>query len=321
MTKISVVIPAYRPDTLYTPISSVINQTFDDWELLIVGQGKVEEKRASNVLALANGFSQKDSRIRYAHSNKMGHSCAVNTGIELAKGEIVSLLDDDCEAQDSWLETIAQYYAENPHIQLLGGRVLPPKKEKRLGVCPNVNPSEAVYDPVSSQYKPPSGFNWIGANVSFKREVALETGPFDEFIGSGTIFPAAGETDYMLRLERRGTIMMSTPKVSVIHKHGYRYGIKAVLSHTFNYAYGNGGLAGKLTLMGDPRGEKWKSDTIRKRVLGRLRSFHIHRLPFDIIRLNNFLVAYHRCIKEYQVIGDLLAPIDKKQSRSFAGIR
>ncbi|MBK8904161.1 MAG: glycosyltransferase family 2 protein [Anaerolineaceae bacterium] len=313
MTRLSIVIPAYRPDTLSTPISSLLNQNFRDWELLVVGQGNPEKERVSKVLTLAEDFSLRDSRIRYVHSDNEGHSYAVNAGIQSAQGEIVSLLDDDCEAQPDWLTTIIQYYDKNPQISLLGGSVIPPKKEKWLGVCPNVNPGEVIYDPMLSNFTPPSNFNWIGANVSFKRDVALATGPFDEFIGSGTIFPAAGETDYMLRLEKRAVIMMTTPKVTVLHKHGYRYGYQAILKHTFNYAYGNGGLAGKLHLMGDPRGEEWKKHTIRRRLLSWLTHYRPYRLPFDIVRLKSFLAAYHRCISEYQTEGDLLKPIGNKQ--------
>ena len=50
--------------------------------------------------------------------------------------------------------------------------------------------------------------------------------------------------------------MGSTPSAIVTHTHGYRYGIKAVIQHSRNYASGNGALAAKMTLMGDPRGSQ-----------------------------------------------------------------
>ncbi len=306
--KISVCIPAYRPNTLNTPIESLLKQTWDDWELLVVGQGNRDDERTKSVIELTETYSDKDARIKYVHSDAVGHSNVVNLGIQTATSDIIALIDDDCEAQEDWLETTANYYEKYPEVKLIGGSVLLPKAEKRLGVCPFIIPSEVIYDPVKMNRTPPVGWDWISANVSFRKETAILNGPFDPHIGSGTIFPAAGETDYKFRLERKGVIMLTTPKIAVLHKYGYRYGMKAIMQHGYNYATGNGALAGKLTLMGDVRGKQWFDLTKNDRLLGWLKPFRPHRIPVNLIQFRNYYNAYHYCIKNYSVKNELLFP-------------
>jgi len=302
--KITVCIPAYRPNTLDTPVQSLLNQTWDAWEILIVGQGNKKDSRTKGVIKIADEFSQKDTRIKYVHSDTVGHSNVINKGVQTSTGEIIALIDDDCEAQKDWLEKTANYYKKYPNVGLIGGSVLRPEAEKCIGICPYIVPSEVMYDPI--KMSPPDGWDWISANVSFRKEVFALNGPFDPYIGPGTIFPAGGETDYKLRLEQKGVAMLTTPKVAVLHKYGYRYGIKAIMQHTSNYAIGNGGLAGKLTLMGDERGQQMLEITKRERLFGWKKPFRPHRIPFSILRLRNYINAYNYCIKNYGVKNELL---------------
>ena len=97
--------------------------------------------------------------------------------------------------------------------------------------------------------------------------------------------------------------MWSAPEAVINHTHGRRYGLASRRQFAENYARGNGGLAGKQTLMGDPRGEQWASqtraewrDTIRKPYL----------LPAKVSRIRNFMQAYHRCLDEFHVVDGLL---------------
>lgn len=94
MPKVSVVIPTYnRPELLPKAVRSVLAQTFEDFEIIIVDDGLKE--RAGKVVAT---FS--DPRIRYIqHEVNKGCAGAKNTGARNAKGEYVAFLDDD----DVWL--------------------------------------------------------------------------------------------------------------------------------------------------------------------------------------------------------------------------
>src|SRR5205807_8092737 len=106
----------------------------------------------------------------------------------------------------------------------------------------------------------PPRCGWMGATFAGRREVASSLGMFDECLGAGADFPAAEDTDYEFRLEAAGVRMLATPRSAVVHTYGVRRGW-AMFRSQRNYATGNGGMAGKLTLLGDRRGAQWLEDT------------------------------------------------------------
>jgi glycosyltransferase involved in cell wall biosynthesis len=93
VTKISVIIPAYnRADYLAEAIQSVLDQTFPDFELIIVDDGSTD-----NTKEVVEGFV--DTRVRYLFQENGGVSSARNSGIKAANGEYIAFLDSD----DIWL--------------------------------------------------------------------------------------------------------------------------------------------------------------------------------------------------------------------------
>lgn len=92
--KVSVVIPTYnRPELLSQAIRSVLAQTYQDFEVIVVDDGS--RGRAGNVV-----MAFEDSRIRYfKNETSLGGGGARNRGIAEARGGYVAFLDDD----DEWL--------------------------------------------------------------------------------------------------------------------------------------------------------------------------------------------------------------------------
>jgi GT2 family glycosyltransferase len=290
---ISVCIAAWRSTTLRAAIVSIQQQTWTDWELLIVGQGA-----DTSIRTLVDELSRHDSRITYVHSDDVGTSRARNTGMGAAHGDIVVIVDDDCEGTPAWLSTIVECFEKYPDIGLVGGAVLP-RKVRRFVMCPGCLPSEALYDPVAASRTPPRGWDWMGCNVAIRREIIENAGPFDSWLGPGTRFPSAEDTDYKLRLERLGVKMYSTPRALVHHTHGVRYSPSSRLRLNRNYAWGSGGLAGKLTLLHDPRGEEWLEATKQM-----CRDYAVRRpplLPSKLRYLRNFTQAYRQCLRDYSI--------------------
>lgn len=97
--KVTVIIPTYnRGDMLRRAIDSVLNQTYKDFELIIVSDGSTDE--TNKVVA-----SYADLRIRFfKHDKSKGASAARNTGLQAAKGEYIAFLDDDDEWEKNKLE-------------------------------------------------------------------------------------------------------------------------------------------------------------------------------------------------------------------------
>lgn len=90
--KVSVIIPAYNAERFVkAAIDSVLAQTFQDFEILVVDDGSTDETK--NILA------QYGDKIRYLYKDNGGVSKARNYGIERAEGKYVAFLDAD----DVWL--------------------------------------------------------------------------------------------------------------------------------------------------------------------------------------------------------------------------
>jgi glycosyltransferase involved in cell wall biosynthesis len=88
--KVSVCIPTIRPDTIADAIASIRRQTYANWELIVLGQGRQEAIRP--VVERAAGA---DSRVRYIHLDRRGLSIARNRGFDETTGEVVAFTDDD----------------------------------------------------------------------------------------------------------------------------------------------------------------------------------------------------------------------------------
>lgn len=86
----SVIIPTYnRQDFISKAIDSVVQQSFQDWELIIVDDGSTDE--TSSVL---KNYSE-DERIRVFFQKNKGRSFARNKGIKESKGDFICFLDSD----------------------------------------------------------------------------------------------------------------------------------------------------------------------------------------------------------------------------------
>lgn len=97
---VSVIITTYnRPDLLPRAINSVLNQTFDNLECIVVDDCSPGSETKTLVQSV------DDERLRYIrHDKNRGVSAARNTGIERSQGEYIAFLDDD----DEWLPTKIQ---------------------------------------------------------------------------------------------------------------------------------------------------------------------------------------------------------------------
>ncbi|MFN0196776.1 MAG: glycosyltransferase family 2 protein [Planctomycetaceae bacterium] len=92
--RVSVVIAAYNyGHYIAQAIQSVVDQTFTDWELIIV-----DDESTDNTTQIVSPFLA-DPRIRYYRQSNQGQPLTENRGIELSRGELIAFLDAD----DAWL--------------------------------------------------------------------------------------------------------------------------------------------------------------------------------------------------------------------------
>lgn len=105
MAKISIIVPVYNVEKyLEKSLTSFVNQTMKDIEIIIVDDGSPDES-----YKIYNRFSEKDARIKIIRKANAGVSEARNTGLENATGEFVMFADPD-----DWMELNAceALYAE-----------------------------------------------------------------------------------------------------------------------------------------------------------------------------------------------------------------
>lgn len=92
--KISIITPVYNPAEKFLRecIKSVINQTYDNWELCLVDDASPNKK----IREIIKEYAKSDLRIKYKFRKKNGHICkASNDALKLATGEFIALLDHD----------------------------------------------------------------------------------------------------------------------------------------------------------------------------------------------------------------------------------
>lgn len=112
---ITIITPTFnRRDLVQTTIQSILNQTYTNWELIIVDDGSTDDTEQVIKTYLS------DSRIRYVKKTNSGQAPSLNVGASYAKGDYITFLDSDDEAYPNWLEVVAANLKDNTGILCVG---------------------------------------------------------------------------------------------------------------------------------------------------------------------------------------------------------
>ena len=102
MPKVSVIIPVYNVEQyLNRCIDSVLNQTYKDFEIILVDDGSTDKSGE-----ICDVYAEKDSRITVIHKENGGLSDARNFGIDAARGDFLTFLDSDDYFHPEYLEIL-----------------------------------------------------------------------------------------------------------------------------------------------------------------------------------------------------------------------
>jgi glycosyltransferase involved in cell wall biosynthesis len=109
----SIILPTYnRASFLPQSIGSVINQDFQDWELIVIDDGSTDHTKE-----VVNSF--KDQRIKYFYQENSERSAARNNGIKQAQGAWLCFLDSDDEYLKEHLKIIHKEIESNETPKML----------------------------------------------------------------------------------------------------------------------------------------------------------------------------------------------------------
>ena len=112
MSKISVIVPVYKVEKyLHRCVNSILNQTFKDFELILVDDGSPD-----NCPAICDGYAEKDKRIKVIHQANQGVSVARNVGIEYSlntDSKWITFIDSDDWVHPQYLEILYKACIDN----------------------------------------------------------------------------------------------------------------------------------------------------------------------------------------------------------------
>lgn len=178
MVKVSIVIPVFNVEKyLSTCISSAINQTLKDIEIICIDDGSTDSSGE-----ILDEFAKKDSRIRVIHKCNEGYGKAVNTGMDAAAGEYFAILESDDFVSPEMYETLydtAKKYSLDiikadyaSFLEKNGEIVLTEKKIAKDGMYNRVI---TVKDELSDVVQNAGLYTWSGIyNLAFLRKRGIK---------------------------------------------------------------------------------------------------------------------------------------------------
>ena len=109
MCKVSEIVPIYNVEKyLKRCIESLINQTFEDIEIIALNNGSTDKS-----LDILNYYAYKDKRIRVINNKNIGVSKSRNIGIKEAKGEYIVFVDSDDWIDSNMIEILHKTISDN----------------------------------------------------------------------------------------------------------------------------------------------------------------------------------------------------------------
>jgi len=187
---VSVVIPVYNAsEYIGNSVSSVLSQTFQDYELIVVNDGSEDSAELGNALA-----PYRD-RIRYLQQENRGVSSARNAALDVAKGAFYAQLDADDEWKPNYLQSQLEFLEQHPDVDLVypNAEVFTDDSSGYLEfreLCPSEGP--ASFENLVRQKC------IVMTSVTARMDAIRKTGRFDESLVSCEDF------DFWLRFSKFG---------------------------------------------------------------------------------------------------------------------
>lgn len=211
---ISVVLPVFNGGAfLQAAIESVLNQTFTNFELIILNDGSTDQS-----IQIIKHFAAKDSRIVVVDRENHGLVATLNEGIELARASVIARMDADDVCDLHRFEYQLAYLEANSDCVAVGSRV--------LLIDPDGLPIKVFVEALGHEDIDSGNMLGVGSHichptVMFRRDVALSIGGYREQ------FKYAEDVDFFLRLAEVGSLENLSEVLLYYRQHlnsvGYAY--------------------------------------------------------------------------------------------------
>ena len=213
-------------------IQSVLDQTFQDWELVVIDDAS-QDKTEGTIKA----WQAKDQRIFYFKNDfQSGIAKSSNKGLNITKGKYIAIIDDD----DYWataekLEKQVEFLEKNSdHAGVGGGLILVNKDKKETARVFKTETDEAIRK--RALFANPMA----NSTTVFRKDVAEKIGFYDES------FNVAADWDFWLKLGKIGKLynfkeyftyyLIAEDNISFARqKENFKSGIRIIKKHRLNY--------------------------------------------------------------------------------------
>jgi len=211
---VSIVICTYNRDKfLPQALESLTKQSAnpEDFEIIIVNNNSTDNTEKISQEFIRN---HPELNIYYTVEKNQGLSFARNKGIDTAKGEIISFMDDDAIARHDFVSQLQRHFNAYPDFSAIGGKVIPIYGNNEpepvwmskyiQGVVSKVDYGEKV-KPFTKKYP-------AGCNMAFRKEVFTKVGKFN------TDLVYRGDDKYIFhQLKNNGLKVLYAPDIFVNH--------------------------------------------------------------------------------------------------------
>jgi GT2 family glycosyltransferase len=228
----------------------------DVHEILVVDNAPSDEK--------ARELVASKPHVRYVREPRPGLDFARNRALREASGELIAFVDDDVVVDREWISGLCEAWRENADAAAVTGPILPLALETeaqirfesvggfRGGAAKGFDkirwcgffPGHAPCD---------AGVFGAGANMTFRRDILIRLGGFDEALDTGAPLPGGGDLDVFYRIARAGHVIAYEPRCLVFHEH--RSGLEALRRQYWGWGIGFMAFAAK-SLRSDPSQRK-----------------------------------------------------------------
>jgi GT2 family glycosyltransferase len=231
-----------RPGALARCLRSLAAGRLTPVEVVVADQSDGAETHQ-----LLAGATEELRFVRYVRARPGGLATAQNDAVGATSAPVVAVLDDDCVADESWLESIADAFTDE-ELAFLSGPVLPlgPETPGTHPVATRTSRERRDLDARTLPWDAGSGNNF-----AFRKAWFVQIGGCDERLGPGAPGKGALDMDLFRRLLRAGARGRYEPDAIVFHERATTAGR---LARRFPYGYGMGACCVLWMRQGDGHG-------------------------------------------------------------------
>ena len=216
---LSIIVPCYnQAEYLPETLDSVLRQTFQDWECIVVNDGSPD-----NTSEVANRYVKLDSRFKLVESENKGLSGARNTGIRASSGQFILPLDSDDIIMPQYAQLAMERFRRFPETRLVYCHAKKFGVVNEFWVLPDYNWDKFIFN------------NCIFCSCIYRRSDFDKTAGYNENMKVGW-----EDWDFLLGFLNKESVVYQIPKVL------FHYRVKSVSMVSSDVPANNEALAWQI---------------------------------------------------------------------------